>query len=238
MAKLLYAMKIFLFRDQRDVFQLTKAEETRLERFVQFGALLYSKSWTEAPLAAEAPAGDLQLWADLKKYEQIDAEVGKAARSVLERHLWYLSDETVGLALFSKQVTSEDKELLVSNLTKEPAERKVRGDAALLKDGVRLGDFATSRTSNLFSQLDLDRSFLSIPPSQWNDVEAYQIAKRCVQQIKVVNDTAERGVKVFEEFNTLLTKDEEEKQFLLQVVEANRKAVPSEAKKKDVIDAL
>ena len=177
----------------------------------------------------------MQLWADLKKYEQIDAEVGKAARSVLEWHLWYLSDETVGLALFSKQVTSEDKELLVSNLTKEPAERKVRGDAALLKDGVHLGDFATSHTSNLFSQLDLDRSFLSSPPSQWNDVEAYQIAD---QQIKVVNDTAERGIKLFEEFNTLLTKDEEEKQFLLQVVEANRKAVPSEAKNKDVIDAL
>jgi len=42
MAKLLNAMKIILFRDQRDVFQLTKAEETRLERFVQFGALLHS----------------------------------------------------------------------------------------------------------------------------------------------------------------------------------------------------
>ena len=56
----------------------------------------------------------------------------------------------------------------------------MRGDAALLKDGVRLGDFATSRTYNLFSQLDLDGSFLSISPSQWNDVEAYQIAKRRV----------------------------------------------------------
>ena len=82
MAKLLYAMKIILFRDQRDVFQLTKGEETRLQRFVQFGALLYSKSWTKAPLAAEAPAGDLQLWKDLKKYEQVDAEVGKTARGI------------------------------------------------------------------------------------------------------------------------------------------------------------
>jgi len=236
MAKLLYAIKIILFRDQRDVFQLTKAEETRLQRFVLFGALLYSKSWTNAPFAAEAPAEDLQLWTDLKKYEKIDPEVGKAARSVLERHLWYLSDETVGLALFSEQVTSEDKELLVSNLMKEPAERKVRGDAALLKDGVRLGDLATSRTSGLFSRLDMDSTFLSVPPSQWNDVEAYQAAKCRIQQLRVVNDTAERGVKLFEDFNTLLTKDEQEKQFVLQIVEANRKAVPTEATKKAVIE--
>ena len=53
-----------------------------------------------------------------------------------------------------------------------------------------------------------------------------------------MNDTAERGIKLFEDFNTLLMKDEEEKQFLLQVVEAKMKAVHSEAKKKDVIDAL
>ena len=123
--------------------------------------LLYSKSWTEAPLAADAPSSDLQLWTDLKQYEQIDAEVGKAARSVLERHLWYLSDEIVGLALFSEKVTYEDKELLMSNLTKPPLERKVRGHPSLLKDGVRLGDFPTSRTANLFSRLDMDSSFLS-----------------------------------------------------------------------------
>jgi len=54
----------------------------------------------------------------------------------------------------------------------------------------------------------------------------------------VVNDTAERAVKLFEEFNTLLTNDEEEKQFLLQVVEANRKVVTTEATKTSVIAAL
>jgi len=48
----------------------------------------------------------MELCNDLTKYEQIDASVGKAARSVRERHLWYLSDETVGLALFSEQATN------------------------------------------------------------------------------------------------------------------------------------
>ena len=56
--------------------------------------------------------------------------------------------------------------------------------------------------------------------------------------MRVVNDTAERGVKLFEEYNSLLTNDEEEKQFLLQVVEANRKAVPTEITKKSAIVAM
>ena len=53
----------------------------------------------------------------------------------------------------------------------------------------------------------------------------------------MVNDTAETGVKLFEEFNQLITNNEEEKRFLLQVVEANRKAVPTQTTKKSVIDA-
>ena len=36
----MYAIKIYLFRDQHDVFNLTKNEERQLHRFVQFGALL------------------------------------------------------------------------------------------------------------------------------------------------------------------------------------------------------
>jgi len=56
--------------------------------------------------------------------------------------------------------------------------------------------------------------------------------------LRVVNDTAERGVKLFEEYNSLLTNDEEEKQFILQVVEANRKAVPTEITKKSAIAAM
>ena len=54
----------------------------------------------------------------------------------------------------------------------------------------------------------------------------------------MVNDVAERGVKLFEEFNKLLTNDEEEKQLLLQVVEANRKCVPTKTTKQAVVGSL
>ena len=39
--------------------------------------------------------------------------------------------------------------------------------------------------------------------------------------LRVVNDMAERGVKLFAEYNRFITNNEEEKQLLFQVVEAN-----------------
>jgi len=47
--------------------------------------------------------------------------------------------------------------------------------------------------------------------------------KKIVKNLKVVNDIAERGVKLFEKFNNLLTNNEEKKQLFLQVVGANRR---------------
>ena len=82
MAKLLYAIKIFLFRDQREAFNLTK-KEAQLQRFVQSGALLHTTAWTTAPRAADAPVGDLKLWMDLIRYLSFDHEISVAAQKVL-----------------------------------------------------------------------------------------------------------------------------------------------------------
>jgi len=48
---------------------------------------------------------------------------------------------------------------------------------------------------------------------------------------RVVNDQAERGVALIEEFTGHLTKDEEQLQFLLQVVQEHRRAYPNAQKK-------
>jgi len=136
MAKLLYAMKIMLFRDQRDVFQLTKAEEARLERFVLFGALLYSKSWTEAPLASEAPAGDCRCGLISRNTTRLIQKLVRLQGLFLSVICSiYQTKLLVWLALFSIQVTSEDKELLVSNLSIELASREKTAMRCTLTEG-------------------------------------------------------------------------------------------------------
>lgn len=45
--------------------------------------------------------------------------------------------------------------------------------------------------------------------------------------LSTVNDHAERGIALMQQFNLALTKDEEQRQYLLQVVESHRKEHPS-----------
>ena len=90
-------------------------------------------------LADEALGQDLSLWIDLEKYESIHPEISVAAKKALESHSWHLSDEAVGLALFSDQLPVTDK-VIVHRVTAKPGERKMRGDAAILKEETCLGD--------------------------------------------------------------------------------------------------
>lgn len=91
-------------------------------------------------------------------------------------------------------------------------------------------DFVTVNTINFFSRFGISLQFLNEDPLYWNDTEAYKNGMDIVSKIKVVNDTAERAVKLIEEYNNILTKNEQEKQYLLQVVSDYRKQFESHTK--------
>ena len=67
----------------------------------------------------------------------------------------------------------------------------------------------------------------------WDEQESYAAAKRRLSNLNVVNDAAERGVALIQEYNKTLTKDEGDLQFLLQVVADHRQQYPA-ANKSDL----
>lgn len=90
----------------------------------------------------------------------------------------------------------------------------------------------TRDTVKLFDRFGLPNEFISTDPKTWENREDYNKAKQIVSTLHVVNDTAERGVKLMQDYNNVLCRNENEKQFLLQVVDANRKKYPSHDKNK------
>ena len=94
MAKGIYAVKVFLFREQ---FRLTAAEAQGIRRCALFVVRTYAAAWFRTPLAAAAPAMDLAFMNALHAYP--DKELSKATDSVFGLHLWYLSERVVALAL-------------------------------------------------------------------------------------------------------------------------------------------
>ena len=121
---------------------------------------------------ALAPGGDLQLWKDFNQV--FGQQISIAGRNVLEQHSWYLSDELVGLALFSDHVPVEEKAKIVARLSKEPGDSNVRGNATRISSQDSLGDFASRRTMGLFSRLQIPDRFLAPQPQDWCHSEACQ----------------------------------------------------------------
>lgn len=81
-----------------------------------------------------------------------------------------------------------------------------------------LSHFVTKTTKAFFERFGIDTSFVLDEPEQWVNNTAYKEGANIIAHINVVNDTAERGIKLIEEYSSLSTKDEEQKQYLLQVV--------------------
>ncbi|XP_050548499.1 uncharacterized protein LOC126910163 [Daktulosphaira vitifoliae] len=85
-------------------------------------------------------------------------------------------------------------------------------------------DILGNDSKNIFEKFNMFTDFLKVQPDKWNENEGYIEGKRVVESIKVVNDTAERGVKLLTDFNEKFTKNEEQKQFFLQVVKIIEKS--------------
>ncbi|KAG0725044.1 hypothetical protein GWK47_039377 [Chionoecetes opilio] len=92
-----------------------------------------------------------------------------------------------------------------------------------------VASFVTSVTPSFFEILGLDAGLLAVDPTACPDNSEYTAAAACVKELRTVNDFAERGVALMQ-VNLALTKNEEQMQFLLQVVEEYRRKFPDARK--------
>ena len=61
-----------------------------------------------------------------------------------------------------------------------------------------------------FGKLNISTAFLDLDPENWPSSEYYLKGLEVVQNIKVTNDHAERGVALVQEFNRHITHDEDQ----------------------------
>src|SRR5688572_26051415 len=97
---------------------------------------------------------------------------------------------------------------------------------------MRTEDFVTKNTMNFFFQLGIPAGFLNCDPDLglWLQRDDYKDAIKTVEHLRVVNDNAERGIALTEEYNSIITRKETQKQYLLQVVQKHRRLFPTSRK--------
>jgi hypothetical protein len=224
MAKAIYCLKIYMFQEQ---FRLTSSEKKGITDISLFVSLIYAKYWNEASLAERAPLNDATMLGEIQDYP--NRVVADAATKAFRRHLWYFSEHLVGLALFDPRVECSVKRDMVQNFHRPPLQKVVkRLDGKTFNHQSPLDTFVTQRTAELFDLLMTDgteraASFLSKDPETWTDDPVFVEMQQLAREMKVVNDCAERGIALIKEYNSTITKDEKQKQYLLRLVELHRK---------------
>lgn len=209
MAKAIYALKIFLFREH---FRLSAFEKKGLRDVCIFLVCLYVKVWFQCSLSTLAPNNDLKFIQESIKYHSIDAEVSDIALNKMSNHLWYLSSETVAFAFFDASVPIEVKRKMVKALdTEKPYCKRFFTTKEVMKSSYAnkcLSEFVSSNTKKFIDRFNIEVDFLETDPATWIENEEYQESAHKCREIRVVNDTAERCVQLFSTYNRLLTKDE------------------------------
>jgi len=211
---------------------LTTNEKTSVKELAVFVSLVYVRFWHEAPLGRKAPMNDVQFLELLTSYP--NRTIVKAARDTFSRHLWYFSEILVGLSFFDDRIGTDVRTQMVANLqipaSSESAKRLDSPLEPLSANG--LASCVTQRTAALFDVLALNgkmkaQDFLTKDLAEWNDDPSYQELKTAAS---TMNDTAVRAIAMMQQYNSSLTKNKEQKQYLLRLVERHRKQYPTCAK--------
>lgn len=94
-----------------------------------------------------------------------------------------------------------------------------------------VSEFVTAKTMSIFAALlpnGIERAeqFLQKSPQEWDQDNSYKQFKIACDKMTVVNDCAEREISLVTKFNSALTKDEQQKQYLLAVVRQHQHDMP------------
>ena len=232
MAKAIYSFKIWMFRGQ---FRLTAREEKGLRCLCVFVTKIYIKAWFTASLSVSSPNNDLNFLQNLVKFKAHNPSFSKVTSNTFARHLWYLSEELVGLAFFDKNVSVDSKRNMVHALKENMGginlnpPKRIQLDVEKCVD-MKIEQFVTRNTILFFQRLNISTSFFDSDPEDWDANDEYKIGLNVAKNLRVVNDHAERGVALIAEYNSIITKSEDQMQFLLQVVQDHRKRFPDSKK--------
>lgn len=222
MSRIIYSLKIYLYRGQ---LNLKNIELDNVRRLLLFVFKVYFKNWFTNNISVIAPRMDLQMLRDIEGMRESLPNTASVAYNKFKNHLWYLSDIMIALSFFDKDVPTQVKEKMVINLRRDSTQRN---DSRYVinpetnPNDLCLSDFVTKITYKFFEILDIDHSFLQLPPDEWQQNEHFLLGQKRAQNLVVVNDAAERTINLHKTHNTLARSDLSKEQ-VVQVVERNRK---------------
>ena len=248
MGKMLFCLKLSLCEDiiieklpSGSIFEDSQNE--KIHRFVCFIANIYITWGFSCSYRCDVTVNDVSLLQQLKSYKEVDALIASTAVKPLQRHAWYMSPEWAASAIFSNKMGVKEKREVVEKLlsvANTPILRlrdskstygKPQFPSIVGEEELHVVDFINTDSWFLFRVMRLDTTFLATPVESWEDQPSYRKARRTVNNMEVVNDAAERGVRLASDYLSR-TQIGEKYQNVLQVVEKDRHLLPNKRNRK------
>ncbi|KAG8235902.1 hypothetical protein J437_LFUL010132 [Ladona fulva] len=191
-SRAIYSLKISLISDQFKIH----SKRARIRQCAIRGLPVHRGILLKAPYQV------LCFLKSMKAYKKIDKRIAKAALQKISQHLCYLTEVSV-LSLFDDDVDQETKVKMVENLPKEN----------LLSHGMvtshRRKNFAVHFMESQikkylqlhFSQKQSSFDCLKIDEFSPRINASFQEARKKVSTLRAVNNTAERVVKLMQDFH-------------------------------------
>lgn len=222
MNRIIYCLKIYLYRAQLDVEPATMLG---IKRFLVFVIKAYLEYWFGCMDGIRAPRNDLQFLKSLADLHEAMPILANSTYTKMCNHLWYLSETLIAFAFFDENVSIEDKRLMVQSLgrnstSNSPNRAKIDEDIRNIGN-YGLSDFVTAQTLEFFTIIQVNPIFFTVDPVEWNENESYISAREAVKTFPVVNDAAERSIALFQNYRDK-AKGEQQLANLLQVAEEER----------------
>jgi len=112
MAKAIYCLKIYMFRNQ---FEYIIIEKDGLRDICIFIVTIYIEAWFKGPSTAAAPYQDLIFIQKLCNYSLIDINTFQVALCKFRNH-FFVTSEAVALIFFNKNISLASERKIIINL--------------------------------------------------------------------------------------------------------------------------
>ena len=224
MSKVIYTIKIAMLKHQLGK-EISGGLLKKIVELAQFLCLYYVKPWMRATLPVQAPIEDLNLYKMMlsnaigHKSEEIQ-QLSQAVASKFENHFWYLTEHLVVLSLFSDASVQQKQAIsrAMKSFKRQPL-FKTAVPMPDIKPSTQLKDLVGPDSWLIFNLINEEPVFLSKSASLWEKDENYNRIRSRLVNMKVVNDSSERALRLVTEYHhSRITKSQDQKQFLYQVV--------------------
>jgi len=171
---------------------------------------------------------NLKFMCDVSLYGEYDQPVSDACMDSCRRHVWYLTPQLVVLALADDGLPPNERESIAKKLFETHRTGQFLPGKPVFPtvncDSDELEDYITGDSWMIFDLIGLteEQEWMLKPADLWGNFTDFIKFSEVIKSLRVVNDLAERGIKLILDF-IHMSHDEDQRQALLQVVEDHRK---------------